>query len=270
MRPFIFSMAKDLQWFKFSPLNWMTGRIRKEKDKVQIAFIELMCQYWKNQCNMTIEQAELEVGDAIHQLLKKKIVKSDGDRITIGFLDEQMVSIEQTSVQKRNAAKSRWNASAMHVHKGAMQNDADKIREDKKRDNNTLTHGKGKKTITIKRVFAGDPIHKIHDLREYFRHTGQLDAVEEVGLTHFEAFVEANSGKVFNEPDHLYNSFRIFCKEYSPPPRAPNKYEAAEYNKTLWTLEAWEEHYRWRLDSDNDFRQHFGYGQLQVSKSVGS
>lgn len=253
----------------------MTGRIRKEKDKVQIAFIELICQYWKNECNMTLEQAELEIGDAVHQLLKKKIVKLMDNKIKIGFLDEQMQSIEVTSAQKSNAAKSRWNADAMHVHKSAlhshkdaMQNDADKIREDKKREN-IITHGKGKKTITIKRVFASDPIHKIHELEEYYRYTGQLDAIEEIGLTHFEPFIEANSGKVFNDPDHLYNSFRMFCKEYVPPTRAPSKYENAEYNKTLWTVEAWEQFYQHKLLSDPDFRKHFGYGELFVSKAMG-
>lgn len=253
----------------------MTGRIRKEKDKIQIAFIELICQYWKNECNMTLEQAELEIGDSIHQLLKRKIVKLVDDKIKIGFLDEQMQSIEVTSVQKSNAAKSRWNADAMHVHKGAlhshkdaMQNDADKIREEKKRESNTLTHGKGKKTITIKRVFAGDPIHKIHDLREYYRYTGCLDDIEDIGLIHFEAFLEANSGKIFNEHNHLDNTFRLFCKNYNPP-TVTDKYKDAQWDKDMMNLDAWENKYTYKLKHDNDFRKHFGYGELFVSKAVG-
>lgn len=137
-------MAKDLQWFKFSPLDWMTGRIRKESAKVQIAFLELMCQYWKNDCQMTKSQAELEIGDAIQPLIKKQLIKVSGDYIKIQFLDEQMVSIDETSAQRSNAAKSRWikehsktmqvHASALQKHKGALQNDAEKIREDKIRE----------------------------------------------------------------------------------------------------------------------------------------
>jgi hypothetical protein len=265
-------MAKDLHWFKFSPLKWMTGRIRKEKDKVQIAFIELMCQYWKNECAMTLEQAELEIGDSIHQLVKKKLVKVSGDHIKISFLDEQLVSIADTSAQKSNAAKSRWNAQrctsnadAMHVHKGAMQNDADKIREEK----NIVIHGKGKRTITIKRVFAADPIHKIHDLSQYYKYTNCLDDIEDIGLIHFEAFMEVNSGKIYNDHGHLDNSFRSFCRSYTPPTRAPDPYKDAAWDKGLWTLEAWEKAYEYQLKNDPEFRKYFGYGELLVSKTVG-
>lgn len=145
---------KDLGWFKFSPLNWMTGRIRKEPEKIQIAFIELMCLYWKNGCCMTIESAELEIGEKIHTLIKRKIVKQDGETIRISFLDEQISSIEDTSVKRSKASLSRWNklqSKTMQVHASALQNNAnalqidasgmqtdadreiDKIREDKKR-----------------------------------------------------------------------------------------------------------------------------------------
>lgn len=137
-------MDKDLGWFKFSPLKWMTGRIKKESAKVQIAFCDLMCQYWKKKCDMTLEQAELEIGDSLAILLKRKIVKQDGDKIKIEFLDEQMVSIADTSVKRSNAAKSKWSkehsktmqlhASALQNGNGAMQIDADKIRREKTRE----------------------------------------------------------------------------------------------------------------------------------------
>lgn len=137
-------IMKDLQWFKFSPLNWMTGRIRKEPEKIQIAFLELMCQYWKNGCKMTIDQASLEIGEKIQVLLKRKIVKVEGDNIKISFLDEQILSIEDTSVIRSKAALSRWNkvqSKSMQVHASAlqdnangMQSDADKIRQDKTRE----------------------------------------------------------------------------------------------------------------------------------------
>lgn len=153
-------MAKDLQWFKFSPLDWMTGRIRRESAKVQIAFIELACQYWKNDCVMTVQQAELEI-DCLPLLLKKQLVKGDKDGfIRIQFLDDQMESIDESSVKKSDAAKVRWakerakamqvNAGAMQVHTdalhnntSAMQNDAEKRREDKSREEReNYTHAK--------------------------------------------------------------------------------------------------------------------------------
>lgn len=145
-------VAKDLQWFKFSPLDWMTGRIRREPIKVQIAFLELMCQYWKNDCSMTIQQAELEV-DCLPQLMKKKIIKTDGEFIRIHFLDVQMDSIDETSVKRSNAAKERWKEkhnAPMQVHTSAlllkntpMQTDAEKRREEKTRvERENYTHAK--------------------------------------------------------------------------------------------------------------------------------
>jgi hypothetical protein len=137
-------MSKDLQWFKFSPLNWMTGRIRRESAKTQVAFMELICQYWKNSCCMTREQAELEIGDSLSVLIKKQLVKMEGENIRIGFLDVQMVDIGATGEKRSNAAKSRWikehsktmqvHASALQDYKGAIQNDAEKRREEKTRE----------------------------------------------------------------------------------------------------------------------------------------
>lgn len=129
-------MANELTWFKFSPFSWMTGRIRKEPAKVQIAFIEIICQYWKNEGQMTIEQAELEVGDSIHKLLDRKIIKADGSNLRISFIDEQLDSIGQTSALRRDAALSRWKqkeSKPMQVHASALQNDADREIDRKKR-----------------------------------------------------------------------------------------------------------------------------------------
>lgn len=268
-------MAKELPYFKFDVAEWINGSITLESYSAQGLFINICSHYWFKSGILSLTEIKRRLSSGLSEdfdsLISSGVIRVENDMIRIQFLDEQLQ--ERMDLSRKNSVNGskggRPKATGLNWVSQKKANESN-IEEKRREESNTLTHGKGKKTITIKRVFAGDPIHKIHDLREYFRYTGQLDAVEEVGLTHFEAFVEANSGKVFNEPDHLYNSFRIFCKEYSPPPRAPNKYEAAEYNKTLWTLEAWEEHYRWRLDSDDDFRQHFGYGKLQVSKSVGS
>lgn len=134
-RAFYF-MANELTWFKFSPFSWMTGRIRKESAKVQIAFIEIICQYWKNEGQMTIEQAELEVGDSIHKLLDRRIIKADGNNIKIHFIDEQIQDIGVTSELRRSAALSRWKqkqSKTMQVHASALQSDADREIDRKKR-----------------------------------------------------------------------------------------------------------------------------------------
>jgi len=52
--------------------------------------------------------------------------------------------------------------------------------------------------------------------------------------------------------------------------RAPDKFEKAAYNKSLWTVEAWEETYKKQLSTNPDFREYFGYGKLSNGLPVGS
>lgn len=87
--------------------------------------------------------------------------------------------------------------------------------------------------------------------------------------------------KVLGSPDHYRNhdasglrlAFQSQLRSAKSKPkeqaRAPNPYEHADFNKSVWTLEAWEKHYDWKLKSDNDFRKHFGYDELRIGKTVG-
>lgn len=128
---------------------------------------------------------------------------------------------------------------------------------------------KSEKYVLVLAKYASDKPKKIFCLKSHFEITGQIEAFTSVGFIHFDAFMDANAGKMFNDDFHLDNTFRNFCEKYVPPARAPSKYENAEYNKTLWTVEAWEQFYQHKLLSDQDFRKHFGYGELFVSKAVG-
>jgi hypothetical protein len=129
-------MSEKLSWFKFDPSNWMMGRIRKMDKSIQSDFLALICVYWNNECELSIEDAELEVGESVlNQLIKYKIVKKRDESIAIDFLDDQLVEICNTSEKRSIAAKKRWHAKDMQVHSNsnasALQTDADKIREDK-------------------------------------------------------------------------------------------------------------------------------------------
>lgn len=133
-----------------------------------------------------------------------------------------------------------------------------------------IDHGSGKISVSIKKTYAKDKIHRIFDLQKYFEYSYQLGSLTEKGWIHFHAFLEANPGKVFNDQDHLYNSFKNFCIDHKPPPAAANPYETAEERKRDWTKEAWEERYEKQLRQDNEFRKHFGYAELRSSAPVGS
>lgn len=133
-------MSKELTWFKFYPSEWMMGRIQRQSESVQIAFIRLICKYWHKECKLSNDEAILECGaDEFEILIRNKIIGThDSEYISISFLDEQMGDIEYTSLQNSKNAKKRWDkkakqdhTSALRAHTNGMQNDADKIREDK-------------------------------------------------------------------------------------------------------------------------------------------
>jgi hypothetical protein len=136
-------MAEKLNWFKFDPANWMMGRISRQPEKVQLAYLRLCCVYWNKRCEMTIEDASLEIMDEYEILIKFKFIKTEKKNIRISWLDEQLKGIEAKSVTAANAADARWNkrnanamqtdANALHLQDSALQNDAEKKRTEKKR-----------------------------------------------------------------------------------------------------------------------------------------
>ena len=138
---------EKLQWFKFSYADWRMGKIQRCSEITQARFINLCCLYWSKECNLTLEDAEIEIDKQyLDTLLKKKIIESDGEIIFIKFLDEQLVDITETSKGKSKAAKVRWdkyreekeekniNADAMRMHIGVMQNNAEERREEKRKE----------------------------------------------------------------------------------------------------------------------------------------
>jgi uncharacterized protein YdaU (DUF1376 family) len=81
---------------------------------------------------------------------------------------------------------------------------------------------------------------------------------------------------VFNDSRHVFNTFSKFMIDNAAtlsakykPTETSKKFEEAEYNKTLWTQQGWEDYYGWRLKSDNEFRKHFGYEELPGRKTMG-
>jgi len=97
---------------------------------------------------MDIEDAKIELGDEeFNQLLRLKIIESDeSGSLIIKFLDEQYEACLDLSNSRSKAARARWSkskaqqtkASAMQLHTSAMQVNADKIREEEIREEETI------------------------------------------------------------------------------------------------------------------------------------
>ena len=144
-------MAKENPWFKFEPAEWMFGRIQRQTPEVKAVFIDLICMYWHKQCNMSVEDAELDFGsENILTLLSNKIIFEDEkDNIIINFLDSQMDGIKETSNKASKAGlasaakrKAIAEQKATTVEQPLNDRTTDKIREDKiiqdnKKEDNT-------------------------------------------------------------------------------------------------------------------------------------
>jgi len=128
-----------LQWFKFCPSDWMMGKIMRCDETTQARYMRLVCLYWNKECNLSYEDAEIEIDEEhLKVLVKKKIVKVDDDFIFIEFLDEQMEGISETSEKRRAAVKKRWDkvkqnkAKVLQIDTSVLQIDTEESREEKR------------------------------------------------------------------------------------------------------------------------------------------
>ena len=64
--------------------------------------------------------------------------------------------------------------------------------------------------ISISKKYTTDKAYIIYNLQEYFEMQQQLSAITSNGWTKFDLFMADNPAKVFEDPNHLYNSFKLF------------------------------------------------------------
>lgn len=207
----------------------------------------------------------------IENRLRIPIDNETWDKVTSKFIktDDGFTSL---TVNKRlkKAVISRENGSLGGRPKKSetQKTQPDNLKRKRNRNEREII-GAGDKMIIIKAVYANDKILEIHDLRAYFERFDQLQSFLDKGWVYFDEFMDENPGKIFDDEGHLYNTFRNFSIRYTPPPRAPDKYKDAQWDKDMMNLDAWEIKYTYKLKHDNDFRKHFGYGELFVSKAMG-
>jgi hypothetical protein len=134
-----------LQWFKFTPTDWIMGKIQRCPEITQARFMRLICLYWNKECILSYDDAEIEIDkEHLDILITKKIVRLVDNFISIEFLNEQLANISETSDKRREAVLQRWakvkqkDTNVLQVNTNVLQNDTDKSREelDKNREEN--------------------------------------------------------------------------------------------------------------------------------------
>lgn len=139
-----------LQWFKFSPSDWMMGKIQRVPELTQIRFIRLICLYWNKECILSVDDAEIEIDkEHLDLLISKKVIKIFNGKIMIDFMNEQLEGVGLTSSERKKAANKRWDsyrenlqtdANALQTYASAMQTDAEERREEERRKKEANKH----------------------------------------------------------------------------------------------------------------------------------
>jgi len=127
-----------LQWFKFTPTDWVMGKIQRCPEITQARFMRLICLYWNKECVLSSDDAEIEIDkEHLDILVSKKIVKIEDHFLVIDFLNEQLDNIAETSQKRREAVLKRWakvkqnDTSVLKKDTIVLQSDTEKSRVEK-------------------------------------------------------------------------------------------------------------------------------------------
>lgn len=167
-----------LTWFKFVISDWMMGKIQKCPEVTQARFMRLCCLYWNKECNLSYEDADIEIDkEHLDILIQKKIIVSAGEIIKIKFLDEQNAEVNELSAKRREAVKERWDkkkSTSKEIQSDTIvsdfdtiviQSDTEKRREDKKREE--------------KIILNKDQDKLIDDICEFFEYNSPNNKVQQ-------------------------------------------------------------------------------------------
>jgi hypothetical protein len=105
---------EKLVWFKFSPRDWVMGKIQRCPEVTQARFIRLCCLYWNKECCISLEDAEIEIDkEHLDILILKKVILVENDFIKINFLDENF----EKSEGKTNKLSTSGKIGNLKKHK---------------------------------------------------------------------------------------------------------------------------------------------------------
>ena len=126
-----------LQWFKFRPSDWIMGRISKTNKTTQAEFLNFCCTYWNKQCDVSVKQCKFEFTPNIYKkLVDLEILKIDGERVYIEFLDEQMLGINdmREKASKAGKASAKKRNETKRPLTSVQRKATDKRREEKRKN----------------------------------------------------------------------------------------------------------------------------------------
>ena len=83
-----------LTWFKFSPSDWIMGKISKMPLKIQAEYLRFICIYWNKGCIVSKEDALLYFSDQAWEKLNEfKLLNINDGYVSILFLSSLLSNL---------------------------------------------------------------------------------------------------------------------------------------------------------------------------------
>lgn len=282
-------MAKDLPYFKFVISEWNDGDVTICSMEAQGLFINICSIYWSKEGNLSLTTAKRRFKDCNttvwDELIAEGVIKIVDDNIRINFLDEQLAERKQLSVTNSKNVTKRWKKPASDTTVVPSNNDGINPvynKEEKRREENTHTveclcsvFGKKYKPPTerlpAEAGFFRDIDAQYPKLLEVYKTDQAIIAQVTAYMKHCDQTKRKRIGTAHKLAETIVQSDWIVLTggNISPPEVTTTAYSAAEKRRQEWTLEGWEDFYKDQL-RDNNFRKHFGYGDLRSSTPMGS
>jgi uncharacterized protein YdaU (DUF1376 family) len=202
-------MAKDPA-FLFYPNDWTGGTMHLSFECKGAYFDLLMLQF--NRGHMTIDMIAHVLGQSMDKIwpqIQDKF-QTDGKVFWNERLREEKEKRVKFTESRRNNKKGSNQFSKKEKDNNHMLGHMTSHMENENEDVNEIVFGNKKESrISIKKVYAGDKVKIIYDLRAYF--ADRVEDFARAGWTAYDAFMTANPAAVFEDDTHLYNSYRKFC-----------------------------------------------------------
>lgn len=266
-------MAKELPFFKFEPSQWENGNIQLCSYEQQGIFINLCSVYWQRLGDLPYKLALQKIcngnATALDSLSEEGIIKVIDGMICIDFLNEQLLEFENLSDQNSKNARSGWekrrnNATVMRPHSERNAIREEEIREDKIKEKNT----------------AGDKSPTLAERQKEF-YNSLIPYTNQYTKTMVREFYEywtehsANGKKMRFEKEKVFDTARRLktwaarAREEPKVLTTTQNYTGAEVDFKNMNRDAWEKIYEYSLKTDNEFRKHFNYAELQKGTPMG-